>query len=328
MKYAARLCYATLGFIGALLPAAFAAQAAEPTTLTIFAAGTLAVPFRQVSTLFEKKYPNVTVQAQYGGSVMMAKKITDLHQDADLLAVADYNVIPKYLFGNPAYAAWYAGFARNAITFVYTDKSKYANEINSEQLVQGAGPQGRRDRPLQSGYRPVGLPDRADAQSGGKILQSAGPGAERAGQRAARQHARHRDRADFRAATRADRLSGDLPLRRLAASSQVRRPAGQDQSQRPGRLGLLPKGIAHTKNGDLAGKPIVYAITIVNGSKNAELAEKYVALVLGPEGQAVMKNNGFGEFSPAYAVHADGYAGRAEENGRAMARVLIGGPVA
>ena len=47
----------------------------------------------------------MTVQAQFGGSVMMAKKITDLHQDADLLAVADYNVIPKYMFGNPAHAS-------------------------------------------------------------------------------------------------------------------------------------------------------------------------------------------------------------------------------
>ena len=132
MKPVSWLYFAMLAFVGAVSPMAFAAQATEPTTLTIFAAGTLAVPFKQVSALFEKEYPNVTVQAQFGGSVKMAKQITDLHQDADLLAVADYNVIPKYLFGNPAYASWYVGFARNAITFVYTDKSKYAGEINSE----------------------------------------------------------------------------------------------------------------------------------------------------------------------------------------------------
>ena len=35
------------------------------------------------------------------------------------------------------------------------------------------------------------------------------------------------------------------------------------------------------------------------------MAEKYVALLLGTEGQAVMKNNGFGDFSPPYAVHVD-----------------------
>jgi len=55
---------------------------------------------------------------------------SDLHQHADLLAVADYSVVPEYLFGGDgktAYADWYAGFARNAITFVHTDKSKFSN---------------------------------------------------------------------------------------------------------------------------------------------------------------------------------------------------------
>lgn len=63
--------------------------------------------------------------------------------------------------------------------------------------------------------------------------------------------------------------------------------------------------MARTKNGDLAGKPIVYAVTTVNGSKDAGMAEKYVALLLGSEGQAVMKKNGFGDLSPPYAVHVD-----------------------
>ena len=66
------------------------------------------------------------------------------------------------------------------------------------------------------------------------------------------------------------------------------------------------QGVAHTKNGDLAGKPIlVNAVTMVNGSANAVPAEKYVALLLGPQGQAVMKDNGFGEFNPAFAVHVE-----------------------
>ncbi|MGB6341900.1 MAG: substrate-binding domain-containing protein, partial [Xanthobacteraceae bacterium] len=65
------------------------------------------------------------------------------------------------------------------------------------------------------------------------------------------------------------------------------------------------QGIAHTKNGDLAGKPIVYAVTMVEGAKQAAAAEKYVTLLLGPQGQGIMKDNGFGTFSPAYAVHAE-----------------------
>lgn len=84
-------------------------------------------------------YPDVTVQAQFGGGrSWMARKITDLHQHADVLAVADYSVIPKYLFaadGRPAAATWYAGFARNAITFVYTDKSRLPRRSRRTGLI-------------------------------------------------------------------------------------------------------------------------------------------------------------------------------------------------
>ena len=304
MKYAARLCYATLGFIGVLLPAAFAAQAAEPTTLTIFAAGTLAVPFRQLNTLFEKKYPNVTVQAQYGGSVMMAKKITDLHQEADLLAVADYNVIPKYLFGKPAYAAWYVGIARNAITFVYTDKSKDANEINSGnwyKVLARKGVEIGRSNPDTdpSGYQTVQMLNLAEKyyKEPGleqNVLANA-PLANMRDTETALISALQLGQIDYLAIYRSDALQHHLKFVDLPAKINLSDPA---------ESAYYLKGIAHTKNGDLAGKPIVYAITIVNGSKNADMAEKYVALVLGPEGQAVMKSNGFGEFSPAYAVHA------------------------
>jgi molybdate/tungstate transport system substrate-binding protein len=304
MKQAPRLPTATLGFMLALLPATLTAQAAEPTALTIFAAGTLAVPFRAVSALFEKKYPNVTVQAQFGGSVMMAKKITDLHQEADLLAVADYNVIAKYLFGNPANAAWYVGIARNAITFVYTDKSKYANEINSNnwyKVLARKGVEIGRSNPDTdpSGYQTVQMLNLAEKYYNAPGLEqnvlANAPLANMRDTETALISALQLGQIDYLAIYRSDALQHHLKFVDLPAKINLSDPADS---------AYYLAGIAHTKNGDLAGKPIVYAITIVNGSKNADMAEKYVALVLGPQGQAVMKNNGFGDFSPAYAVHA------------------------
>ncbi len=303
MKHAPRFCYVMLGFIGALLPATWAAQAVELTTLTIFAAGTLAVPFRQVDALFEKKYPNVTVQPQFGGSVMMAKRITDLHQDADLLAVADYNVIPKYMFANPAHAAWYVGIARNAITFVYTDKSKYANEINADNWYKVLARQGveiGRSNPDTdpSGYQTVQMLDLAEKyyEAPGleqNILANA-PLANMRDTETALISALQLGQIDYLAIYRSDALQHHLKFIDLPAKINLSDPADSAD---------YLKGVAHTKNGDLAGKPIVYAITIVDGSKNADLAEKYVALLLAPEGQAVIKDSGFGEFNPAYAVN-------------------------
>ena len=238
MRLASSLAIAAAGLIGAAAPAIFV-QAAEPATLTIFAAGTLAVPFKQATALYEKQNPDVTVQAQFGGSVKMAKQITDLHQDADILAVADYNVIPKYMFGTPPHASWYAGFARNAITFVYTDKSKFANEINADnwyKVLARPGVEIGRSNPDTdpSGYQTVQMLNLAETYY-------KAPGLEDSVLKNAPldQYARHRDLADRGAATWPDRLSGDLPLRRLATSSQIHRPAGANQSQRPGRCGRL-----------------------------------------------------------------------------------------
>lgn len=281
------------------------APAAEPTILKIYAAGTLAGPFKEIDALFEKQNPGVTVQAQFGGSVMMAKKITDLHQDADILAVADYNVIPKYMFGNPAHATWYAGFARNAITFVYTDKSKYAGEINAQnwyKVLARKGVEIGRSNPDTdpSGYQTVQMLSLAekfykDPGLEQRVLANA-PLTNMRDTETALISALQVGQIDYLAIYRSDALQHHLKFIDLPAKISLSDPA---------EAASYAQGVAHTKNGDLAGKPIVYAVTTVGGSRNESAAEKYVALLLGPEGQAVMKKNGFGQFSPPYAVHMD-----------------------
>ena len=304
MKFPARFCLALL-CCSTLVSTAPIAQAAESQTLTIYAAGTLAVPFRQINTLFEKNNANVTVQAQFGGSVMMAKRITDLHQDADLLAVADYSVIPKYMFGDPAHAAWYAGFARNAITFVYTDKSKYASEINAQnwyKILARPGVEIGRSNPDTdpSGYQTVQMLNLAEKFYNAPGLEQSvlanAPLANTRDTETSLISALQLGQIDYLAIYRSDALQHHLKFIDLPAKINLSDPA---------EAGFYKDGIAHTKNGELSGKPIVYAVTMLNGSKNAALAKEYVALLLGPDGQAVMKNNGFGDFSPPYAVHLE-----------------------
>jgi len=305
MNLTTRLAVGTCCLLAVAAIASSGAQTAEPTVLTIFAAGTLAVPFKEVSAIFEKQNPNITVQAQFGGSVMMAKRITDLHQDADLLAVADYNVIPKYMFGAQPHASWYAGFARNAITFVYTDKSKYAGEINSQnwyKVLARKGVEIGRSNPDTdpSGYQTVQMLNLAgkfynDPGLEQSVLANA-PLANMRDTETTLIAALQLGQIDYLAIYRSDALQHHLKFIDLPAKINLSDPADAASYQ---------QGVAHTKNGDLAGKPIVYAVTMVDGSKHAGTAEKYVALLLGPTGQAVMKKNGFGDFSPPYAVHVD-----------------------
>ena len=284
------------------------ARADAPTRLTIFAAGTLAVPFKELDALYVKRYPDVVPQPQYGGSVKMAKLITELHEPADVIAVADYSVIPSYLFagnGHPAYASWYAGFARNAITFVYTPKSAYAKQITAKnwyKILARKGVQIGRSDPdtdpsgyqtvqmlmlAQSYYRVPGLADRVLAnapRTNMRDTETSLISALQIGQ------------IDYLAIYRSDALQHHFKYLDLPAAINL---------SDPNFAATYAKAVMHNKNGAVAGKPIVYAITIPSNAEHPALAEKYIALLLGPEGQAILRKNGFGGFAPAFAVDMD-----------------------
>jgi molybdate/tungstate transport system substrate-binding protein len=107
-----------------------AAAAAEPSgKLVIFHAGSLSVPFAEMEKAFEAQYPGVDVQRESGGSTKMARLISEVGKPADIMASADYVVIDKNLI--PRFATWNARFATNQMVLCYTDKSRYADEINA-----------------------------------------------------------------------------------------------------------------------------------------------------------------------------------------------------
>jgi molybdate/tungstate transport system substrate-binding protein len=50
--------------------------------------------------------------------------------------------------------------------------------------------------------------------------------------------------------------------------------------------------------GTLTAKPIIYGLTIPASAPNAALGEKFISFVIGPQGQAIMRSNGFVVISP------------------------------
>lgn len=108
---------------------------AEPSgKLVIFHAGSLSVPFAKMEKEFEKMYPKVDVQREAGGSTKMARLISEVGKPADIMASADYVVIDKNLI--PDFASWNIRFATNQMVLCYTDKSKFADEINSDNWYE------------------------------------------------------------------------------------------------------------------------------------------------------------------------------------------------
>jgi molybdate/tungstate transport system substrate-binding protein len=117
-------------FLALLLSIFFSCASNDKEQIIVFHAGSLAVPFKQMKDVYEKQHPEVEILLEAAGSVDCARKITDLKKDCDIMASADYTIIDEFLIPNNA--RWNILFAGNEMCIVYTDKSAYADKINSE----------------------------------------------------------------------------------------------------------------------------------------------------------------------------------------------------
>ena len=97
--------------------------------IIIFHAGSLSVPFKQLADAYEKKNPGVRILRESAGSLVCARKITELKKPCDIIASADYFVIDELLI--PEYTSWSIRFATNEIVIAFQEKSKYSAEIDS-----------------------------------------------------------------------------------------------------------------------------------------------------------------------------------------------------
>jgi len=102
--------------------------------IVVFCAGSLVIPLEKLKDTYEKLNPNVEVFLEPSGSLEAVRKVTEVGRRCDVLALADYRLISTYLMGN--YTSWGIAFASNRIVLCYTNNSKYADQINSENWYE------------------------------------------------------------------------------------------------------------------------------------------------------------------------------------------------
>lgn len=299
----------TLPLTLSALALAAACTTAQAETLTVFAAGTLGKTFTTLARGFEKLHPGVTVQPQFGGSVKMVKQVTVLHQPADVVAVADYSVIPKYMFkgdeGNKPTADWSIGFLGNAITFIYTPKSKGAKEINADnwwKILSEPGVQIGRSNPNTdpSGYQTLQMLDLAgryykqpDLEA--KVLANS-PESNMRDTETDLISALQLGQIDYLAIYRSDAVQHHMESIDLPPQINLSDPKYDAD---------YAKASAKTKNGELSGRPIIYAVTIPTTAPHPKLAQEFIAYLLGPAEQKVIAANGFIPLKQPYAMNRD-----------------------
>jgi len=295
---------ATLGHVwSGGIASTSAGAATSGGTLTVFGAGTLAQPFSDEIAAFEKQNPHVTVHSQFGASGDMVKDVTQLKEPDDVLGVADYSLIPSEMFGTGSkrFATWYVGFVSNEITFAYTSHSKGAGQLTSNNWYKILAEPGVR----------IGRATPAADPSGYQILQMLklangyyhDPGLSAA----VLKNSPNSLVAQVETSLTAALQTGQIDYLAIYRSSAI-----EDHFRYlklPNRINLSDPAFARTyatvtvtgPTGPTNGKPIIYAMTIPTNAPNPALARKFIAFVIGPKGEAIMRANGFVSVTPALA---------------------------
>ncbi len=269
-----------------------APKSGEGGTIVVYTAASVAIPIRAALDTFAAR-EHVTVDQENGGSLDIARKLTELHQIPDVVVLADYDVFPKLLI--PEQTTWYADFARNRMVLAYTDKSKFASEVDSANwpaILERPGVQlGRANPDLDpNGYRTLltlqlaeryyelpGLYDRLMTLSPAKNVRP--------------------KEADLVGVLQAGEFDYIWSYESLAQATKLRYitlPAAIDLGT-PGDTDIYAnasvKVAGKTPRDTLTikGQPIVYALSIPKAAPHPDVAEKFVAFLLSPGGRKLMR---------------------------------------
>ena len=293
------LIYGVLFFCAAGTRASAQDQTPPAGQLVVFNAGSLAKPFNELLRAFKAHHPRVVPAQENSGSLEAARKLTELGKIPDVIGVADYGVIPKLLI--PGHATWLASFARNSMVLIHTNQSIGAGEISGKnwwQVLLRPGVRAGRAEPTldPNGYRTLMVfqlaekfykqPDLADR------LERAHPP----------KYMRPKE-ADLTALVQAGELDYSwsyLSIAKAAGLPYVQLPPEVDLSD-PKRAEWYAQARVWTPGPrrtasdsvEFRGEPIVYALTIPTAAPHPQTAQAFVRFIFSPEGQAILKDNGF-----------------------------------
>lgn len=300
---------------------------AKGTVLTVFHAGSLSIPFEELEADFESQHSGVDVQREAAGSAQSIRKITDLGKNADVLASADYALIPSMMM--PEYSNWYAAFARNQIVIAYTDDSLYSDEINADnwyEILRRSGVSYGFSNPNDDpcGYRTQMVTQLAEFYYNDSriyddlILDRTGMTATFEENGTVLVHvpaseALSPDTGKIMLRSMEVELSSALEMGEIDYFYIYRSVAEQHgfrYVELPPEIDLssidyagnYSKVKVEMVNGEVVtGSPIVYGVTIPTNARNPELAAEFVKLLLDEPGQQIFINNGQPPIVPAFS---------------------------
>ncbi|MBM3421241.1 MAG: extracellular solute-binding protein [Bacteroidetes bacterium] len=292
---------AVLIFLITMVPFVTGCGTSSKREVIFFHAGSLAVPVARLAEGFEAQIPGIRIITEAAGSLVTARKITELGKPCDIMASADYIIIDELLI--PEHASWNIGFATNEIVIAYTPRSGYSDEINSlnwtEILLKGDVYYGRSDPDSDPcGYRTLLMLKLAEEYYDipgltGRFME--------------------KDRSFIR--PKEIDLTALLEARAVDYVFQYKSVAvqhGLKYITLPPEINLgnnefrdnyrsVSVDVAGRSPGErmiIQGDYILYGITLVSNSPNRDDAVEFLAYILGPEGREIIRRTGQNPVEP------------------------------
>ncbi len=281
------------------------AQAAPKGKLIIFHAGSLTVPFAAMEKDFEARYPGIDLQRESGGSTRMARLISEIGKPADLMASADFQVIDQGLI--PRLADFNIRFATNELVLIYSEKSKFADEINRDNWFDILGRPGvfwgHSDPNVDPGgyrslmviqlaekyYRKPGLYEKLLANRPMENLRDKAASLSFMVQNGDLDYAWSYRSLALQHNLKFVSLDDHINLANSAHDSFYRQARVRVSGEKPG---------THI---DREGRFVAYGITVLKNAPNREAAEAFLAYLLTPEGgQKILRQYGQPPFDPSF----------------------------
>ncbi len=264
--------------------------------LLVVHAGSLSIPFKEISKEFMKACPEVEVMLESYGSRTAARQVSDLKREVDVLASADSDVIRKLLY--PEYADFCIDFTTNEMVLVYTSKSLFKEEINMSNwfdiLLRDGVEFGHSDPNSDPcGYRAVLTMKLAEKYYGKKSLY------ELLKANIKKKNIRPKE-VDLLAMIEVGELDYLFIYRSVAEQHRLKyvvlppevNLVSNDLAGFYSEVSIEITGKRPGESIRKKGAPMVYGITIPNSVKNRKWAIKFIDFILSDTGREIMKANG------------------------------------
>lgn len=267
-------------------------RASTGSTITVYNAGSLAVPIRLALDSFAAR-AGVRVEQENAGSLETARKLTELGRVPEVIALADAEVFPRLLM--PDHVRWYVKFAHNRMVLAYTDRSRFAAEMDSTswwRIVQRPGVAvGRADPNLDpNGYRTLlvmQLAERHYRQPGlaARLLATAPPSNVRP---------KEADLVGLLQAGEFDYIWSYESIAQATGLRYVRLPSRIDLSEPAdsafyAQASVVVAGRSPRDSITIPGEPIVYGFSVPVVAPDSALARRFAEFLLSGDGKRLLR---------------------------------------